>query len=375
MSITGEEKVELLSVWPPPDDGTDLSDCEKDVDINNTEEDYRPETKKRKFLCDFPTADISLSRWLRRKLPDLRAKYGFDGIRNPKTLINLSSETEEGRKHLRSELWLLQQDTRFCNDPRYFHVLSTFYDRLHDLEKALEYSLKSLTHHNLCPDQLSTLSIGDYLEKLKSLSEEERSSVWLYSKLEREKFMKTRNPKKCVERKVLSLEYSEVTVEQFHELCKAKVPVLFKNVPNPCKHDWTLDYLKSTIGRCKFDAKKPVKSSTEWAGLETVGSKLVSDFLESFENEKNDDYLFDWSLPLYGPALHDDFTVPEIVSDNYLTRTSSDSLYNQSWPSLFVSRAGINSGLHIDAFGSHFWMYLVSGEKKWTFYPSEVCNK
>ena len=37
-------------------------------------------------------------------------------------------------------------------------------------------------------------------------------------------------------------------------------------------------------------------------------------------------------------------------------------------------QAGTNSGLHIDAFGSHFWMYLVSGQKKWTFYPPEAAG-
>ena len=37
----------------------------------------------------------------------------------------------------------------------------------------------------------------------------------------------------------------------------------------------------------------------------------------------------------------------------------------------FFQQARTNSGLHIDAFGSHFWMYLISGEKKWTFYPPE----
>ena len=90
------------------------------------------------------------------------------------------------------------------------------------------------------------------------------------------------------------------------------------------------------------------------------------------KDDNNVEYLFDWSLPLYGPSLNVDFTVPEIVADNYLTRTNGDALYNKSWPSLFIAKAGTNSGLHIDAFGSHFWMYLVSGQKKWTFYLPEV---
>lgn len=369
MTETEEETVELLTEWPPPDDEADLSDCHKD------EEYQRPQVKRRRVTCDLPTADLSLARWLRRQLPDLRLKYGFDGVKNPKTLLNLSSETEEGRRHLESELRILQQDTRFEVDPKYYYILSTFYDRLHDLEKALEFSLKSLALHNLCPDALSAMRVGDYLEKLRTLNEEEKISIWLYSKLKKEKCMKTQTQPISYDRKVVSLEYCDVSAEQFQGFCKSKVPVLFLNVPNPCKNDWTREFLKSTIGECKFDVKKPVKCSTEWAGLETEGSKLVSDFLESFDGDNSDrEYLFDWSLPLHGPALHEDFTVPEIVADNYLTRTSRESLYNQSWPSLFISRAGTNSGLHIDAFGSHFWMYLVSGEKKWTFYPSEAAG-
>ena len=103
MTKTGDDTVELLTEWPPPDDEADLSDCHKD------EEDQRPQVKRRRVTCDLPTADLSLARWLRRQLPDLRLKYGFDGIKNPKTLLNLSSETEEGRKHLESELRILQQ--------------------------------------------------------------------------------------------------------------------------------------------------------------------------------------------------------------------------------------------------------------------------
>ena len=370
MSEIENANIELISEWPPKDDGNESEHSE-----NNDEkvEEYQHQVKRKKVSCDHPTADIAMARWLRINLPELRQKYKFDGIRNPKTLMNLASETGEGRQYLESQVKILRRETGTQSDPKYFHILSTFYDRLHDLDKALENSLIGLSLSDLCPKKISELNVKEYLEKLPTLNEEERSLIWLHSKLEKEKSIKMKIPAENQDRKVVCLDYSEVTVEQFQSLCRSKTPVLFNNVPNPCKHNWTFDFIKSTIGSCKFEVKKPVKSSTEWAGLETDGSKSVSEFLELFDKDDNNvEYLFDWSLPLYGPSLNLDFTVPEIVADNYLTRTNGDALYNKSWPSLFIAKAGTSSGLHIDAFGSHFWMYLVSGQKKWTFYPPEV---
>ena len=54
-------------------------------------------------------------------------------------------------------------------------------------------------------------------------------------------------------------------------------------------------------------------------------------------------------------------------SQDYLKKVDC-SLYKRSWPSLFISPKGTVSDLHIDAFGSNFWMALLSGRKKWTFF-------
>ena len=74
------------------------------------------------------------------------------------------------------------------------------------------------------------------------------------------------------------------------------------------------------------------------------------------------DYLFDWSLPLFSPELDEELSTPAYVRDNYLKRTSEGALYRHSWPSLFVSGKGATGGdTHVDAFGSNFWMFLFSG--------------
>jgi hypothetical protein len=69
-----------------------------------------------------------------------------------------------------------------------------------------------------------------------------------------------------------------------------------------------------------------------------------------------------------------------VTTDTDTTTTCSDvdtaTIYQMSglpfvdsWPSLFVGPSGSCSGLHIDAFGSNFWMALLQGHKKWTLFP------
>ena len=76
-------------------------------------------------------------------------------------------------------------------------------------------------------------------------------------------------------------------------------------------------------------------------------------------------YLFDWSLPLNCPELMQELAIPEYVADDFLQRTPAGSLYQDSWPSLFIAPAGLTSELHVDAFGSNFWMALFEGRKRW----------
>ena len=43
-------------------------------------------------------------------------------------------------------------------------------------------------------------------------------------------------------------------------------------------------------------------------------------------------------------------------------------MYRDAWPSLFVGPRGTRSGLHIDAFGSNFWMAVLEGTKRWKLF-------
>ena len=75
-------------------------------------------------------------------------------------------------------------------------------------------------------------------------------------------------------------------------------------------------------------------------------------------------YLFDWSIPLYCPELLDELIIPRYFTDDFLQLTPPGSLYRESWPSLFIAPAGANSSLHVDTFGSNFWMALFEGKKR-----------
>ena len=82
-------------------------------------------------------------------------------------------------------------------------------------------------------------------------------------------------------------------------------------------------------------------------------------------------YLFDWSLPLYAPELATELTIPIYFANDMLRKTPPGAMYQDSWPSLFIAPAGLRSELHIDTFGSNFWMALFRGRKRWVFFRKE----
>ena len=147
------------------------------------------------------------------------------------------------------------------------------------------------------------------------------------------------------------------------------------------------NFLKSLYFLCRKIAgdktvtlKRPVGDSAEWARLENGRRTTIKDFIDSIESGKDKEYLFDWSLPIHCPKLAEELTIPKFFSGirvgnrvrilgvfyvgDLLQRTAPGSLYRDSWPSLFVAPAGIHSELHIDAFGSNFWMAIFEGKKK-----------
>lgn len=90
----------------------------------------------------------------------------------------------------------------------------------------------------------------------------------------------------------------------------------------------------------------------------------VAEFINTLHSQSEPSYLFDWSLPIYAPALARELMIPKYFAGDFLQRTTPGSLYRESWPSLFIAPAGLHSDLHVDGFGSNFWMALFQGRKR-----------
>ncbi|XP_076454119.1 uncharacterized protein LOC143289129 [Babylonia areolata] len=157
----------------------------------------------------------------------------------------------------------------------------------------------------------------------------------------------------------------------FHQYAVRRRPVIITDmVFSMTTVPWDLQHIRDVAGEVEARVKRSVAGSVEWAGLEDSGLLTVSQFLDRLQ-EGCRDYLFDWSLPLHCPALADELTIPRYFTGDFLQRSAAGSLYQDSWPSLFIAPAGVHSGLHVDAFASNFWMALFQGRKRWVFFQEE----
>ena len=335
------------------------------------------------------SVEVTLARWYRQQGNTLRVKYpGLlpdPGQASPKTVLALAANTKDGQTMLRSKLKNEQEMGDKNRFGHHFHVASLL-DRLGEKESALSSNWTALAIAGVDSRQLKSLPVKKYLDVVASLEEEKRAALWLQYRLQHELFL-TQGKEKSetevfkqsrlnfslkVERRV----YKDVSKEMFlQQFCSSRAPLLMSEVPSPTHQTWTVEYIKNVAKDCTVQLRRPVSGSTEWAGLESGEQVKVGDLLSNGFPPAGK-YLFDWSLPLHCPALSKEFTVPLLFQDNYLKQTSPSALYHQSWPSLFIAGAGTNGELHIDAFGSHFWMFMISGRKRWTFYPAEqACLK
>ena len=182
------------------------------------------------------------------------------------------------------------------------------------------------------------------------------------------------------ERHVDELSYDEF----MREYALKSRPVVLRGLANRITRDGTLWDVQTIVQTCGSHTITPRvfdKSSTKWAGLEDQPPVSVKDFMSEFQsNPDSKGYLFDWGLPKSCTDLLADFVVPKYFAGDYLQSlpvsnrdpaTGVDSpprLYADSWPSLFVGPAHSGGGLHIDSFGSNFWMSVLSGRKLWQFF-------
>lgn len=191
--------------------------------------------------------------------------------------------------------------------------------------------------------------------------------------------------------------------DEFERRYTAKgIPVVLSNV-NMTDETYTVEYL---VEKCGF---MPVTQSIQvshqvgdsrvdsWGGLtefelprSLITQSRLDEELEdgydksiSFEQfvilskEIKNLYLHDYTLKgscdqlFYDKTPYDaeqHFRLPSVVGQYDLFQKLAMSGYQTSWPSLFVGLKGSNSKVHVDSGATGFFMYLVSGRKRWVVF-------
>lgn len=316
---------------------------------------------------EFLFADAALATWWRREGRWKMDDYS-DLPRNcsPNTLINFIARTKAGQQFLRLHLAKLDglRHTKKKSNGRLHVAVATAWERLGDYHKARDLLQAAV---RLCP--------------------EENEYKWLLCKVQRQLFMLESQagamerlpeqsqrvfptPGQIERRRARDLSVAEFIAKY----CEAGIPVIITDlVETMTRTPWDLNHISAVAGCCRVFLKRLVGLSVEWAKLELAKETTIAEFIQSLKHPNRDPenellYLFDWSLPNHCPQMAQEVTIPHYFRDNFLAHTPEGTLYQNSWPSLFVAPAGMTSELHIDTHGTSFWMALLQGRKRWTIF-------
>jgi hypothetical protein len=229
-------------------------------------------------------------------------------------------------------------------------------------------------------------------------------------------------------------EYGSLSYSQFLDrYCIPAIPVIitssgpyvlpshYSSSPSSTTLSWTIESIMRVLGDHLVTPRHYVKDSYRWAKQEDgppckLSKILAASFPNHFPHACDADsctsaplpYLVDWSLPQHcpdlfissSPSLDEDgspspsppspppssspspspspslplFQLPKYFAMDLLQLCPNGSLYKDTWPSLFIGPTNSQSSLHVDTFGSNFWMFLIHGRKKWRFYsPHDLC--
>ncbi|MGW6704163.1 cupin-like domain-containing protein [Streptomyces sp. NPDC054956] len=129
---------------------------------------------------------------------------------------------------------------------------------------------------------------------------------------------------------------------------------------------WTTEFFRRRYGELPV----PIRNYT--AGSEydyTLSETTLSDFLDYWEKTPADtaldgdrQYLAEWNFVRDCPALLEDFTIPEIFSDDCIERLPEQVRFGRMW--LFFGEPGCSTGLHRDTFSTSAWLAVLSGSKR-----------
>ncbi|KAL4239714.1 hypothetical protein ACF0H5_000518 [Mactra antiquata] len=380
--VTEKEIIESINEWPVTTEGEDLypsSSIDK-IHYPTSVSSYflRNVTQSKQVKMETVpdednevVADIALARWWRKTGQKL-VGYSNDipDSTDPSDLINFASSTMEGIEFMKDEISRLRNKTSSgSRSANISSALSSFYEKLGNLSLAKMH-----------------------LESAIDIQPEDKEYKWRLLRIKRSIQYRQRQEEalsrlghntssKCglpTMQQVPRISCHNLSNELFlHTYAAASKPVIITDlVDTMTTVPWSFQHISDIAGDHTCTLKKSVKDSVQWARLEDSKLMKVKDFItgihgDNLDNDLKQLYLFDWSIPVHCPKLADELIIPKYFAGDFLQRTPDGTLYKNSWPSLFIAPQGITSELHVDAFGSNFWMALFEGKKRWIFFKRE----
>ena len=179
---------------------------------------------------------------------------------------------------------------------------------------------------------------------------------------------------------------ANLSVDEFERLYAATGTPVVLPLPPGAGCAWDFAHLRQRIGSRSAELRRRKDGSAAWAGLETFQPHQpmrVHSFIDAVleddatalgvtDGAADPPYLFDWSLPQHAPDLVEEIVVPRFFARDLLQRTPAGSLLREAWPSLFIGPRASRCALHVDAYGTHFWMLALEGRKAWTLFPRDA---
>lgn len=138
---------------------------------------------------------------------------------------------------------------------------------------------------------------------------------------------------------------------------------------------WDEAFWRRRCGERKVYVQRPAKAAT-WGGLDGVGSWPLNEVFSMLEaaaaagKPPSELYgVFDAPLKSWCAEVLHEYVMPQYFANDVMQRVPPETplTYRDSWPSFFLGRNGTRANLHVDMFGSSFWMALFKGRKHWRF--------
>lgn len=364
MDDTSDDTFEMISEWPITQAEAhvkqeDLKCTNKRKHECGTEPDVQKKTAK--SVHKEPLANIALAKWWRRNHSKLHTAE-TDAVKgcHPNTLIKIIASLPEGKDFISSEIHRLQSRLDQGTATRDVHAaVASFLEKQGEIQKAVYHGKLALS---LQPEESEYKWLLHKLQRIASIKAVQKDGLRL---VESDSMFPAL---KQVERRSAA-DLSLMEFYQNYECTSTPVIITGQKVTTV---EWTMQHIKQIAGECNVTLRRPVKESVEWARLETGQTMTVSSYINEVTSSTLTQplYLFDWSIPINCPALAEQLIIPKYFAGDFLKKMKDSSLYRHSWPSLFIAPAGITSELHVDAFGSNFWMALFEGKKRWVFFPA-----